>query len=120
MTRIAQQSAAPARGRAGIPTAEAQRTIPAVLVWASIGAALLAFEIYVLTRWVLGPNFRPSHPGVDPISGGQQALFLVLQIAIPIGAAIALWVWVIRPWRREGRLTTDGMLALSGAMIFFW
>jgi Spirocyclase AveC-like len=120
MTRTAQQSAIPVGGRTGNPIAAAERTVPAVLAWAVLGAALLAFEIYVLARWVLGPNFRPSHPGNDPISAGQQALFLVLQIAIPIGMVVALWVWVIRPRRREGSLTTDGMLALSGVMIFFW
>lgn len=120
MTHIAQPSAAPVRGAPGKQPIQTPRTIPAVLVWAVTGAALLVFEFYVLARWIFGLNFRPSHPGVDPISGGQQTLFLVLQIAIPIGAAIALWAWVIRPWRREGRLTTDGMLALSGAMIFFW
>ncbi len=92
---------------------------PLVLVWAAVGAVLLAFEIYVLGAWVLGPHLTPTRP-TDTISGAQSALFLALQVAVPIGAAAGLWFWVIKPWRREGRLTTDGMLALSGAMIFFW
>jgi hypothetical protein len=32
----------------------------------------------------------------------------------------ALYFWVVRPWRREGHLTTDGMLTLSAGMVFFW
>ncbi|EHB58088.1 hypothetical protein MycrhDRAFT_0524 [Mycolicibacterium rhodesiae JS60] len=91
-----------------------------VLVWATVGAVLLGFEIFVLGRWVGGPNFTPTHPGVDPVSTTQRWLFLVVQIVIPIAAVAGMWVWVVRPWRREGRLTTDGMLALAGAMIFFW
>jgi hypothetical protein len=94
--------------------------LPPVLGWAAVGAALLAFQMFVLLRWMTGANFTPTTPGPDAISGGQQILFLVLQIVIPIAAAVGIWFWVIRPWRREGRLTTDGMLALSGAMIFFW
>ena len=108
------------RSPASKTTAQTPRTFPVVLVWAVIGAALFAFEIYVLLRWILGSEFRPSHPGVDPISGAQHALFVALQIAIPIAAIVGAWVWVIRPWRREGHLTTDGMIALAGAMIFFW
>jgi len=95
-------------------------SFPTVLAWATLGALLFAFEIYVLVRWVIGANFTATHPGRDPISGAQHVLFLVLQILIPLAAVAGIWFWVIKPWRREGRLTTDGMLALSGAMIFFW
>lgn len=97
-----------------------QRTVPVVAVWAVIGGALLAFEIVVLARWILGGDFAPTDPGADPVSGPMRALIIALQIVIPIAFVIAIWAWVIRPWRREGRLTTDGMLALAGAMIFFW
>lgn len=107
-------------GRALSADARRPSPVPVVMVWATVGAALLSFEVFVLLRWILGANFAPTSPGTAQISGGQQALFLVLQIVLPIAAVAGIWFWVIRPWRREGRLTTDGMLALSGAMIFFW
>jgi hypothetical protein len=91
-----------------------------VLAWAGVGAGLLAFELYVLARWLTGPNLVPTDPGPDRISAGTQTFFLVLQVAVPAAALIAMWFWVIRPWRREGRLTVDGMLVLAGAMLFFW
>jgi Spirocyclase AveC-like len=97
-----------------------QQAFPMVLTWAALGALLFAFEIYVLARWIAGPHFASTGTGADTISSPQKALFIALQVIIPIAAAVALWAWVIRPWRREGRLTTDGMFALSGAMIFFW
>jgi hypothetical protein len=43
-----------------------------------------------------------------------------MQIVVPIGAAVCIWFWVIRPWRREGHLTTAGMFAIAAGMIFFW
>lgn len=91
-----------------------------VLLWAGIGATFIAFEVFVLLRWVLGPNFTPTPPGPDQISSGMQAFYVAVQIAVSVAAVGCLYFWVVRPWRREGRLTTDGMLALSGMMIFFW
>jgi len=96
-----------------------QRSRPVVTL-AVIGAFLLAFEFYVLGKWILGANFTPTQPGPDPLPGWEQSLLTLMQIAVPIGALVCVWFWIIRPWRREGRLTTDGMFALSAGMIFFW
>lgn len=91
-----------------------------VLLWAVMGAAFIVFEGVVLARWIFGPNFKSTPPGSDDVSSGQQALYIAIQIAVPVAAVVCLYFWVVRPWRREGRLTTDGMLAISGAMVFFW
>jgi hypothetical protein len=96
-----------------------QRPRP-VLTLAVLGALLLAFELYVLARWVTGPDFRPTLPGPDPLPAWTGFFLTFMQIATPIGAAVCLWFWIVRPWRREGRLTTDGMFALAAGMIFFW
>jgi hypothetical protein len=87
---------------------------------AVLGGLLLAFELYVLARWVLGPNFRPTDPGPDPLPATTSALLTTLQVAVPIGFVACMYLWVVRPWRREGHLTTDGMFALAAGMIFFW
>jgi len=99
---------------------EVPRSWRPVMAWAAAGAVLLVFEIVVLARWVFGPNFKSTPPGPDQISSGQQMLFTVLQVAVPLAAVVALYCWVVRPWRREGHLTTDGMLTLSAGMVFFW
>ena len=99
---------------------EAPRSWHPVIAWAAAGAVLLAFETVVLARWVFGPNFKSTPPGPDQISSGQQVLFMVLQIAVPLAALVAVYFWVVRPWWRGGHLTTDGMLTLSAGMVFFW
>lgn len=101
------------------PDAAAGKPRP-VLYWAVIGAAMIAFQVFVLGKWVSGPNLKQTPTGPDEISSGSQALFTAFQIVIPIAAVLCIYFWVVRPWRREGRLTTDGMLALSGGMLFFW
>lgn len=92
-----------------------------VVYWAAAGAVLLAFQVYVLGRWVTGPNFKATvpDPGSD-ISRAQEIYFLALQTIVPAVMIICLYLWVVRPWRLEKKFTTDGMIASSAAMIFFW
>jgi len=98
---------------------KARRPRP-VLWWAGTGGLLLAFQIFVMVRWVAGPNFVPTDPGPDPIPAWQSTVLTALQIAIPIGAVVLLYFWVVRPWRQKGYLTTDAMIALAASTVFFW
>ena len=91
-----------------------------VLWWASAGVALLAFQVFVLGKWAFGPNFTPTDPGPDELPEWKSVLFTALQIAIPVAALVLLYLWVIRPWRRHGFLTTDAMIALAASTVFFW
>jgi len=91
-----------------------------VLYWAAAGALLLAFELFVLARWVTGSDLTTTPSGPDTISSGTQAAFTAIQVGVTVATVLCLYFWVVRPWRREGRLTTDGMLAISGGMLFFW
>tara|TARA_B110000503_G_scaffold137317_1_gene221319 strand:+ start:1072 stop:2133 length:1062 start_codon:yes stop_codon:yes gene_type:complete len=107
---------------------QAQTTIPSmalkfdrpVVAWAMLGALLFVFEWFVLGSWVFGSNFVPTDPGLDEITRLQEVYFLVLQIAVPLVCFICLYVWVLVPWRRDGHLNSDALLALAAAMIFFW
>lgn len=81
---------------------------------------LLVFQVVVLARWALGPNFTPTDPGRDALPGWKAVVFTALQIAVPAAAVVLLYLWVIRPWRRHGFLTTDAMIALAASTVFFW
>jgi hypothetical protein len=107
-------------GTSLLPDEPTRKSPRPVVAWAIVGAILIAFQVFVLARWLFGANFTSTPPGPDGLSTGQQVLYTVLQIVVPIAALSCLFFWVVRPWRREGRMTTDGMLALSGAMVFFW
>jgi hypothetical protein len=106
--------------RAHAGPAAAAKPAPAVVYWALAGAVLIAFEVYVLGRWVTGPHLKSTPTGPDEISSGTRAAYVALQVAVSVVTVLCLYFWVVRPWRREGRLTTDGMLAISGAALFFW
>jgi hypothetical protein len=91
-----------------------------VVYLAVAGAIVLAFELFVLTRWATGPTFARTPTGPDSLSGGRQAFYTGLQVVVTGLIVPCGWFWVVRPWRREGRLTTDGMFAIAAAMLFFW
>ena len=113
--------------RLGVPAGERPESLslePArsrpVLVWATLGALLLAFELFVLARWVFGANFTATKPGPDTVSSATKAMYVAIQIAVPLAMLATLYVFVVKPWRRDGRISTDGMLAISAGALFFW
>ncbi|WP_319945367.1 spirocyclase AveC family protein [Nocardia macrotermitis] len=99
---------------------QASRTaVKPVTVWAVIGGALLVLQLYVWIRWITGPYFArvPSGPDDPPL---YMKIPLVANAAIAwIGLPIALWWFIIRPWRRDRRPSLDGIIMVSTGLMFF-
>ncbi|MGH9034188.1 MAG: spirocyclase AveC family protein, partial [Acidimicrobiia bacterium] len=92
---------------------------PPVKVWAVLGALILAFQFYVWGKWITGPYFErvPSGPTEMPHA---MKVFQNVYTALGIVAMLAFFYWLlIRPWRRERRVTTDGLLALMWFFLYF-
>jgi uncharacterized protein DUF5135 len=99
--------------------AQVESKIKPVQIWAVVGGALLALQVYVWIRWITGPYFErvPSGPNDPPMymKVPLMANAIILWLALPV----ALWWFIIRPWRRERRITLDGMLLVSMGLMFF-
>jgi hypothetical protein len=103
----------PAREERGATAARTRAQTPPVAWWALIGAVFLAFAVYVMISWVTGPYFErvPSGPSVPPL--WMRVILISWQaIGIPVGLGLIYW-FLVRPWRRERRITFDGLLVLS-------
>lgn len=99
--------------------APTQSSVTPVKVFAVIGGAILALQLYVVTRWVTGPYFErvPTGPSDPPM---YMKIPLIANAAILwVGLPFALWFLIIRPWVRERRITLDGMLLVSMGLMFF-
>jgi uncharacterized membrane protein len=106
-------------GRGDTQSSVALEPTASVVRWAGLGALILTFIVFVLGRWILTGNAVPTPPGGDPLpETSRQVIFWVQWIAMLLGAA-ALVGFVILPWRREGHLTTTGMLFLCWLTLFF-
>lgn len=89
-----------------------------VIMWAVFGAACLAFEAYLIISWLLsGP--KPPPPGPTPM---PTFMAITIYTWLPLGfVALAAFFYYIlyRPWRREGRISTDGLFSIVFATIWW-
>jgi hypothetical protein len=100
------------------PSVSAPGGVPPVAIWAALGAAIMALIVFVLARWIGGPNFHPVVPS-GPAPPGLMKWIWLLQILSPITLLVFLWFYVLRPWRSVGHMTLDGMLLLSWLSVYF-
>lgn len=116
---VAFEKGKPAAGSA-VKAPAVARSYGPIAYWATLGVLMFAFQAYVFGSWVFGPNFVPTSPGDTTIPEWQRWYFIGLQTVVPMIALACIWFWVVKPWRETGKLTTDGMIALSGSTTVFW
>ena len=115
---MATTSIAPTRLRPATPAAPAERTQTApVTWWALIGGICLVFEAYVMIRWVTGPYFETVGTGPSTPPTWMKAILISWQaIGIPVALGVLYWT-LVRPWRRDRRITFDGLLTISCLLV---
>src|SRR5215469_8253017 len=87
--------------------------------WALIGGAILAVQLYVWARWVTGPYFVRVPPGPSDPPTLMKIVLITWTTVVVIGLPISVYFFIIRPWRRERRITTDGMLLGAFGLMSF-
>jgi len=101
------------------PLDEAKPTSKPIKVWATLGAAILAFQIFIWVEWISGPNFKRVPVGPDqPPTTMKYTIWIGLSVGFGL-ALLALWRFVVKPWRQDGRLGLDGMMTLSFGLAYF-
>jgi len=90
-----------------------------VRAWAIAGGAILAFQLYVWISWMTGPYFKrvPAGPSDPPTL--MKVVLLTWTAVIVIGLPVGIYYFIVRPWRRERRITLDGMLLVACGLLFF-
>lgn len=96
-----------------------ERKLKPVKAWAVVGALFLALEAFVLVRWIFSGQAVRNTTGYDQIPGWMQSMIVAQQIVYPIMAMLAIYFLVIRPWRRQGHLTLDGLFTLVFATLYW-
>jgi hypothetical protein len=105
------------------PTARAvdtrARSITPVKWWAAIGVIVVLFEVFVLTRWITGPLFERVPVGPTPVPTYMKVALTFFQIASIPAALLCIYLLVVRPWRRDGRLSVDGAFTIAFTTLWF-
>jgi hypothetical protein len=93
---------------------------PPVKVWASIGAVLLGVELFFLVKWVTGPRFTAVRSGPDHVPGWMNAAGIAGEVIFTSAAVFSFYWFLARPWLRERRITTDGLLCIAFLLASPW
>ena len=96
-----------------------KKNIP-IKVWACIGGIVLAFEAYVLTKWITGPYFTPVEVGPSEVPQWMMMTLRTIEVV-----TLSLWLWciwhfIVRPWRKEHRITVEGLLCVALGLVGYF
>ena len=97
--------------RGGVDAAE-RRVLP-VSKWAAAGGVILAVELWIVVKWVIGPDFARVPGGPDELPGWMRITLIASQVLLPVLAAGFLYWFVVRPWRRERHVPLEGRISLA-------
>jgi Spirocyclase AveC-like len=92
---------------------------PPVRYWAIAGAVILAFICWVMIRWIVSPDFKSVPTGPTPVPGFMKVAMIAFQVLTPVAALAIFYRALVRPWRRERRITTDGLLVICYLTMWF-
>ncbi len=105
------------------PIAHAVDVKPEPLVpikaWAAFGGLWVAFILYIWGKWLLGPYATPVQTGPSIPPGWMSVGLIVWQVVMTSAMLVFFYWFLIRPWVRERRLTTDGILCVAGFLLWF-
>ena len=95
------------------------RRIVAVKWWATLGVLILAFIAYVLIAWVSGPFFETVPVGPSPVPTFMKVAIMFFQVTSIPGALACIYFFVIKPFRRDGKLSVDGAFVIAFCTLWF-
>jgi hypothetical protein len=90
-----------------------------VKLWATVGAAFLALETYAVTAWIVSGKATRTPTGEDPVPTYMKVFIHGWEILGIPALVVFLYFFLVRPWRREGHITTDGLFCLVFGTIWW-
>lgn len=108
-------------GRAvGVSAVPKPRALEPLQYWSGIGAVILLLSGYFILSWVTGDAFVPVPYGPDEPPGYMKFGLIAGQIITTLCCLACLYYFVVRPLRRDGRLSIDGMLVIGVMLVSPW
>ena len=95
------------------PLLSSLRELTPIKVWSIMGALFIGVWAWSMGNWLMAPSFAPA-PNGDAVIPAMELTFLrVFEGASIIAGLLFIWYCLIRPWRRTGSITFDGMLVIA-------
>lgn len=90
-----------------------------VYLFALWGVISLLIGAYAMGHWMLSGDFKPSPMGPDPLPDHVYWTLRITEVVALACAVLLLWKFMIKPWRREGRIGWDGMFMFAGFSLWW-
>jgi hypothetical protein len=108
-----------AHSETGAPDPVKARVITPVKWWAAAGVCFLLLEVYVIAAWIISGDAKPTPSGPDKAPGWMAMVGRTWEIAgVPVAAAF-VYFFLVRQWRRERCLTTDGIFVITFILLYW-
>ena len=104
----------PAPGVVGV-----QRRSAPIGVWAGLGVGFLILQAWIYGSWLAGGDVAAAPAGPTPVPGWMQAAIRTFEIGSVVAVIAFGWFLLVRPWRRAGHVTLDGLFTLA-FLTMFW
>ena len=88
-------------------------------LWVINGGLWFGLICYCWTAWVVSGDFKTNTLGRGQEPGWYVALMRGWEVFALVVTVVILWVFVIRPKLRDGRLSFDGLFVLGCGLMFF-
>ena len=96
------------------------KPVQPTVVFAVIGAAFSALTLYVLVKWLTGPNFAPVPVGTDEPPEWMKNVLMGSQVLFAGLLPFNLYWFLVRPWRRSRRVPFDGVVCVALLISSIW
>ena len=90
-----------------------------IKLWAAFGAVVALMLVYVYGGWITGPDFTPNTTGREFVPQWQRIYIRSIEVISASMFVICNYIFVYRPWRRDGELSNDGLLVLAAATMYW-
>ena len=82
-----------------------------VYAWAAVGAGCVILFAYLIVMWFVSGDAKPTPAG--DVETYTLVAARIWEIAQVIGVPLLIYRVVIKPWRRDHNLSTDGVMCLA-------
>jgi len=90
-----------------------------VYLFAIWGVLMVGVALHAFGSWILSADFKPSPMGADPLPAQVYWTLRIIETLAVVLAFLLVWHFMIKPWRRTGAITWDGMFMISGFLLWW-
>lgn len=97
----------------------ARRTFTPLKMWACIGACCLGMWAFTWTVWFADGKATPTPTGLTEVPWWMVASIRFFEVGGLLSTVLFIYHFLVKPWRRERRITHDGLLLLAFMSLYF-